>query len=84
MYWRNFWQPTVHLPQTIFEKTLIIEVGSLHIYASFGNFWVQIGQLFEAQWVFEKCMKTVKLLFSKENDVDFAFFQKLKVSLRLD
>ena len=26
---------------------------------------VQIGQLFEAHGVFEKCLKTVKLLFSK-------------------
>ena len=42
-----------------FWKTLI-EVGSSHIYASFGTFWVKIGQLFEAQWVFEKCLKTVK------------------------
>ena len=59
--------------QNIFEKTRI-EVGSSHIYASFGIFCVQIGQLFEAQWVFGKCMKTVKSLFSKENDVDFEFF----------
>ena len=62
-----------------FWKTLI-EVGSSHIYASFGTFCVQIGQLFEVQRVFEKCMKTVKSLFSKENDVDFEFFRKFKVS----
>ena len=31
-----------------FEKTLL-EVSSLHRYASFGTFCVQIGQLFEAQ-----------------------------------
>ena len=71
------------LPISTFEKTLI-EVGSSHIYASLGTFWVQIGQLFEAQWVFEKCMKTVKSLFLKENDADFEFFRKFKVSLRLD
>ena len=47
MYWTNFWQPTVYVPQNIFEKPLI-EVGSLHIYASFGTFCVQISQLFEA------------------------------------
>ena len=60
------------------------ELGSSHIYASFGTFCVRIGQLFEAQWVFKKCMKTVKSLFSMENDVDFEFFRKFKVSLRLD
>ena len=83
MHWTNFWHHTVHAPQNIFEKTLI-EVGISHIYASFGMFCVQIGQLFEARWVFEKGMKTVKSLFSNENDVDFGFFQKFKVSLRLD
>ena len=31
-----------------YKKTLI-EVGSSHLYASFGTFWVQIGQLVEAQ-----------------------------------
>ena len=31
-------------------KTLI-EVGSPHLYACFGTFCVQIGQLFVAQWV---------------------------------
>ena len=49
---------TVHAPQNIFEKTLI-EVGSSHIYTSFGTFCVQIGQLLEAQWVIEKCMITL-------------------------
>ena len=38
----------------------------------------------EAQWVFDKCMKTVKSPFSKENDVDFEFIRKFKVSLRHD
>ena len=55
----------------ILLKKTLREVGSSHLYASFGTFWVQIGQLFEAQWVFEKCLKTVKSLFSKENVVDF-------------
>ena len=50
MYWTNFWQLTIHIQQNIFEKTLI-EVGSPHLYASFGTFCVQIGQLFAAQWV---------------------------------
>ena len=53
-----------------FEKTLKA-VGSSHTDASFGTFCVQIGQLFEAQWVFEKFMKTAKSLFSKENDINF-------------
>ena len=83
IYWTNFWQPTVHVQQSIFEKTLI-QVGSSYLYASFGTFYVQIGQLFEAQWVFDKSMKTVKSLFSTENDVDFEFFRKFKVSLRLE
>ena len=52
MYWTNFRQPTAHLQQDIFEK-ILIEVGSLHLYASFGTFCVQIGQLFAPQWVFK-------------------------------
>ena len=40
------------MQQNIFEKT-IVEVDSLHIYASFGTFNVQIGQLSEAQWDFK-------------------------------
>ena len=34
--------------ERIFEKTFT-EASSLHLYASFGTFCVQIGQLFEAQ-----------------------------------
>ena len=59
--------------QTNFEKTFI-KVCSPYLYASFGKFCVQIGQLFEAQRFFEKCLKTVKSLFSKENVVTFDFF----------
>ena len=62
MYWTNFWRPTINVQQDIFEKTLIA-VGSSHLYASFGTFCVQIDKLCEAQWVFEKCLKTVKSLF---------------------
>ena len=83
MYWTNIWQPTVRVQQDIFEK-ILVEDSSSHLYASFGTFCVQIGQLFEAQWVFEKCLKLVKSLFSKENDVDFEFFRKFKVSLYLE
>ena len=75
MYWTNLWQPTVHVQQNVFEKTQI-EGCSPHLYASFGTFCVQIGQLFAAQWVFEKYLKTVKWLFLKEYDVNFEFFRK--------
>ena len=53
MYWTYFWQPTTHVQQNIFEKTLI-EGCSPHLYASFGTFCVQISQLFAAQWVFKQ------------------------------
>ena len=59
MYWTNFWQPTIHAPQNIWEKT-VIEVGSPQLYASFGTFCAQIGQLFEAQWVLEVYLKISK------------------------
>ena len=66
MYWTNFWQPTVHVQQNICEKTLI-EVGRAHLYASFGTFCVQIGQLFESQWDFK---------LSIELKIDLIFLQK--------
>ena len=56
-----------------YSSKMLIEVGSSHLYASFGTFCVQIGQFLEAQWVLEKCLKMVKSLFLKENDVDFEF-----------
>ena len=83
MYWTSFWQPTFHVQQNVFEKTPI-KVGSSHLYTSFGIFWVQSGQFLEAQWVFEKCLKTVKSLFSKENYVDIEIFRKFKISLCLE
>ena len=52
MSWNNFRQPTAYVQQNIFGNNLI-EVCSLHIYASFGTFCVQIGQLFTPQWVFK-------------------------------
>ena len=52
MYCTNFRQPTAHVQLNIFGKTLI-EVYSLHLYASFGTFCVQIGQLLVPQWVFK-------------------------------
>ena len=60
MYWTNFWQPNAHEQQNIFGK-MPIEVCSLHFYASFGTFHAKIGQLFEAQWVFEVCLENQQL-----------------------
>ena len=37
LYWTNFWQPTVHAQQNIFEKTPI-EICSTLLYASFAPF----------------------------------------------
>ena len=69
---------------TKYEKKTLIEDGSSHIYASFGTRCVQIGQLFEAQWAFEECLKIDKSSFSKENVADFEFFRMFKDSLRLE
>ena len=80
MNWTNFWQPTVHAPKNIFEKTLI-EVGGSHISASFGTFCVQIDQ-------FLKNFENGKIaVSSKENDVDFRILlnvQRLAVSQMID
>ena len=59
MYWTNFRQSTVHVEQNIFEKTHI-EVCSPYLHASFGTFFVEIDQLFEAQWAFEECLNMYK------------------------
>ena len=45
MNWTNIWQPT-HVQPNIFENTLI-KACSTHLYAPFGTFYVQIGQLIE-------------------------------------
>ena len=52
MYLTNFEQPIAHVQQIFFGKTLI-EVGSSHLYASFGTFCIQIDQVFAPQWVFK-------------------------------
>ena len=49
----------VYVQQNIFEKTHI-EVCIPYIYASFGTFCAQIGQLFEAQRVLEVCLEIEK------------------------
>ena len=91
MYWPNFWQPTVHVQQNIFEKA-VIEVCSPHLYASFGTFCVQVGQLFEAQRVFLsmfenrqiaviECLKNRRAsnnwLIWKHKDLDYKLFKEL-------
>ena len=43
-----FLKTTVHVQQNFCEKSLVE--------ASFGTFYAKIGQLFEAQWVFELTM----------------------------
>ena len=75
LFWTNFWQPTVHVQKNIFEKTFI-EVGSSYLFTSFGTFWVQIGQLVEAQWDF-KLLETSILPFSY-------IFQRLTVPRIID
>ena len=68
-YVMNEFVTVMYIQQNVFEKTLI-EVCILHLYASFGSFCVQIGQLFETQWVFEECLNMDKSLVLKENVVD--------------
>ena len=66
MYWTSFWQPTVHVQLNIFEKT-VIEVRSSYLYASFGTFYVQMSQLFQAQYDFK---------LSEESEIDDIFLRK--------
>ena len=54
MYWTNFRQPTVHVQQFFYEKTLI-EVGSSHLLLA--PFVSEPDQFLEAQWVFENVWK---------------------------
>ena len=61
MYWTDFWQPTAHVQQNIFVKTLI-EVCSPHLYASFGTFYAIIGQLLEAHVLTKRIFKTEKII----------------------
>ena len=70
MKWTNIWQPAVHVQQNVFWR-IIVKDCNAHLHASFGTFCVQIGRLFEAQWVFEKYLEIDKLPFSMENVVDF-------------
>ena len=82
MHWTKFCQPTVRVRQNTFYQTLK-EIGSLHLYASFGTFCIQIGQLFKSQWAFEDCLNIDKSLFSKEMSPISGFFRMFKDSLRL-
>ena len=77
MYWTNVWPPTVHEQQNISGKSLI-EVGNTHLYASFGTFCVQIGQLFESQWDFKLRFLNQPYFASKTAILPFSNnFQKL-------
>ena len=57
---------------------------SPHLNASFGTLCVKIGQPFEAQLVFEVCLRIDKTLLSKENVADFDFLRMFKDSLCLE
>ena len=82
MYWTKVSQPTVHVRQNNFE-TALIEACSPDLYASFGTFCVQIGQLFEAQWVFEVCLKVDEsmLCYRRKMSSISVFFRIFKDSL---
>ena len=77
MYWTNIYHPTNRVKQNISEQTLIKDV-SLCLYASFGTFCVQIGQLFESQWAFEECLNIDKSSFSKEMYADFGILPNVQ------
>ena len=79
----NIWQPIVGTQQNIFVK-ILMKIDSSYFYASFGTFCVQIGKLFEAQWVFEKCLNIDKSSFTKESVTDFEIMPMFKDSLRLE
>ena len=51
----------------IFLKKTLVEVGSSHLYVSFGTFCVHIGHLVEAQYEFK---------LSEELKMDVIFFPK--------
>ena len=42
------------------QCSVLILLNRQHLYASFGTFCFQIGQLFQAQWVFEESLKSDK------------------------
>ena len=82
MYWTNFRQPTAHVQQNIFGKSLI-EVCSPHLHASFVTLCIKIGQLFETQGIFEEYLKIDKYPLYKDYVADFEFFWMFKESLGL-
>ena len=46
----------------LLRKKNLIDGCNSHLYASFELFWTQIGQSFEAKWVFEICLQVEKSL----------------------
>ena len=83
---RPFMYNKVFLKKTLtyINFCYITEVFSPCLYASFGTFCAQIGQSFEAQWVFEVCLEIKKSLLSKENVVDFGILGMFKYLLCRD
>ena len=77
---------TIHKQQIIFEKDLI-EVGSSHLYASFGTFCVQIGLSFESLWDLKLLSDLeIDLIFLKKTEIlPFSnIFQRLTVTPKFD
>ena len=48
MYKTIFWQASAHVKRSILGK-LLTKIFSPELYASFGTFWVQIGQVLDLQ-----------------------------------
>ena len=96
-YWRSSTETRNVCTEWLFDsrpfmhnKTFLkkhIEVCSPHLYASFGAFWVQIGQLFAAQWVlkFSEEFRNRRHFPSKTANCRFSnIFQRLTVPRKID
>ena len=64
---------------TFYDHCSLITISTV-LYASFDTFFVQIGQLFQAQWAFEEWLKIVK--FSIANKY-FCRYRKTLQPLKL-
>ena len=71
MHWTNFRQPIAHVQQNIFGKTHK-EVRSPLLYASFGTFCVQIGQLFAP-------LHSESLNIRKNSEIDDIFLRRQQI-----
>ena len=71
MYWTNFWQPTVHVQQNVYEKTLI-EVGSF--------FW----HLFRSNWtIFGGTVSLWKMFENGKIAVFLGKWRKFRILLKV-